>query len=66
MLRQTAEDPVAIKHRKLLDILRGLGRVLIAFSGGTDSTLLLKAAADALPAGDVLAVTAASPILPAR
>ena len=41
-------------------------RVLVAFSGGVDSALVVKAALDALGAGRVLAVTAASPAVPAR
>jgi len=47
------------KHRRLQDILKDMKGVLVAFSGGVDSTLLLKVAKDVL--GDnVLAVTAQS------
>ena len=53
------------KDRKLGEILRGMGRVLIAFSGGVDSTFVLKRAQQEL--GDqVLAVTAASETFPSR
>lgn len=48
------------KYRKLQDILIDCRRVLVAFSGGVDSTLLLAAAAKSLPPKDVLAVTARS------
>jgi len=51
------------KYRKLEEILADTGGVLIAYSGGVDSTLLLKAALEAL--GDrALAVTVASQIHP--
>jgi uncharacterized protein len=49
----------ATKLDKLRDILRGYGRVVVAFSGGVDSAFLLKVAVDTL--GDAChAVTAVS------
>ncbi|HEX8997598.1 MAG TPA: ATP-dependent sacrificial sulfur transferase LarE [Ktedonobacterales bacterium] len=39
---------VAAKYDQLRDIVRGLGSVLIAYSGGVDSALLLKVATDEL------------------
>ncbi len=50
------------KYQGLVSYLRPLGRVIVAFSGGLDSTLLLKAAVDA--GLKVLAVTGDSPSLP--
>jgi uncharacterized protein len=43
------------KHNSLQEILRGLGRVVVAYSGGVDSTFLLKAAVETLGADNVLA-----------
>lgn len=52
------------KLKKLKNILAGLRSVLVAYSGGVDSSLLLKVAGDVL-GGDVLAVTALSETYPA-
>lgn len=51
------------RRERLLEILRGLGRVAVAFSGGIDSTVVAQAAYLAL--GDrAVAVTADSPSVP--
>jgi len=51
------------KYQRLQNILKEMRHVLVAFSGGTDSTFLLKVAADVL-GNQVLAVTANSEIQP--
>lgn len=54
------------KYEKLKDILRGMGKVVVAFSGGVDSAFLLKAALEELGSDNVLAITADSETYPAR
>lgn len=48
------------------EALRGLGSVVVAFSGGADSAFVLAAAARALGPGNVVAATAVSPSLAAN
>jgi uncharacterized protein len=53
------------KYNKLKEILKSMGSVLVAFSGGVDSTLLLKVSADVL--GDkAMAVIATSATYPSE
>jgi len=64
--KQTDSLDIDAKQAKLEHILREMGRVTLAFSGGFDSTLLLKISADCLSANNVLAITISSPIHPDR
>ncbi len=54
------------KERKLHALLRGYGRVALGFSGGVDSSFLLRASLDALGPENVLAVIADTPSLPRK
>jgi len=53
------------KLKKLRTLLSGVERALVAYSGGVDSTFLLKVAVEAL-GPRVMAVTAAGPLYPAQ
>ncbi len=58
------EATLELKYRNLQKVFQDLGSVVVAFSGGVDSTVVLKVAVDVL--GDsAQAVIAVSPTLPA-
>ncbi len=59
----TNSAELATKQERLFEMLRGMRRVLVAFSGGADSAYLAWAAAQAL-GGNALAITADSASLP--
>ncbi|MCD4831180.1 MAG: ATP-dependent sacrificial sulfur transferase LarE [Anaerohalosphaeraceae bacterium] len=52
------------KYKSLEKILHQLGKIVIAYSGGVDSTFLLKAAVNTIGNESVLAAIAAGPSLP--
>lgn len=52
------------RYEKLKRIIRDLKRVLVTYSGGVDSTFLLKVAIDELGSENVLALTGISPTYP--
>ncbi len=54
------------KILRLKGLLQSKGKVLVAYSGGVDSSLLLKVAQQTLGEKNVLAVTALSPLYPER
>lgn len=54
------------KERRLFEIVADLGSALVAYSGGVDSTLLLRVCVDTLGPLQVLAVTATSETLATR
>ena len=61
-----AEDSLAPKQERLRRLLGGMESVVVAFSAGVDSTVVLKVALDVLGRGKVLAATGVSPSLAQR
>ena len=64
MNNMNSKKQMSDKYDSLLKHIAQHQKLCVAVSGGTDSALLLYAAAEALSAGNVLAVTAVSPLMP--
>src|SRR5262245_8612051 len=62
--RPVVDGAAQQKYARLVELLGGMGRVVVAFSGGVDSTFLARAAREALGDGALL-VTADSETYPA-
>jgi len=60
------DQSIKEKYDRLKEVFQSMGHVLVAYSGGVDSTLLLKVAKDTLGERNILAVTALSPLYPDR
>ncbi len=57
-------ETLDVKEKRLRALVKGYGRVAVGFSGGVDSTLLLRVAVEVLGAANVLPVIADTPSLP--
>jgi uncharacterized protein len=64
--KKSMDKSIQAKYERLKEIFQPMKKVLVAYSGGVDSTLLLKVAKDTLGDENVLAVTALSPLYPER
>lgn len=64
MTRATATKGPGARYDRLREIIGRHDRVAVACSGGVDSTLVLRAALDALGADRVMALVAVSPLQP--
>ncbi len=64
MSKQQTGVPFTAEYRRLKEMLRSMKRVLIAFSGGVDSALLLLVVRQVLSRDNVFAVTATSEVMP--
>ncbi len=62
-MTDTETKRLETNYARMRDRIGALNRVAVAFSGGVDSTFVLKVALDVLGAGNVLAVTGRSPSL---